>query len=376
MSSLFVHSRRYRTFSFGPEHPMRPVRLHLAHALISSLGLLKGGGVRVEEPDPAPEETVLLAHRPEYLDVLRAADGGRAPAGAERFGLGEGDNPVFPGLYQWSLLTCGGTLRAVRAAAAGEADRSFHPGGGHHHARPARAAGFCYLNDVNVAVAEQAAAGRRVFYLDIDAHHADGVAEFFYGDDRVMVVSLHEWGETLFPGTGYPEELGEGKGTGYTINVPLLPGTSDPVYREAFETIIAPLHRAFAPDLVVLQSGVDAMARDPLAHLAMTTAGLEWMLRSLLELSPRKLAALGGGGYEVDAVARCWTLEWGILSGQSVPEALSPAYLKERARFGATGIGLKTVRDPVQDLPDQTRPREHLHSVLRHLRGKGVLPPA
>jgi acetoin utilization protein AcuC len=375
--SLLVHTPRYRTFSFGSEHPMRPVRLHLAYTLISACHLLEGAGVSVEEPELPAEETVLLAHEPEYLAALKASDGGRAPADGRRYGLGEDDNPVFPGVYEWSMLACGGTLRAVRAAASGEADRSFHPGGGHHHARPARAAGFCYLNDINVALAEQARSGKRILYLDLDAHHADGVAGFFWDDDRVLVVSLHEWGETLFPGKGNCEELGEGKGFGKTINLPLLPGTSDPVYREAFETVVAPLYRSFAPDLVVLQSGVDAMSRDPIAHLAMTTAGFTWFLENLLELvAPGRVAALGGGGYEVDTVARCWTLEWGILSEQEVCCRLPDPYLRERSRLGATGIGTRTVRDPVQPFPDQARPREHLHSMLRYLRGRGVLPPA
>ncbi len=373
MPALLVHTPRYRAFNFGPEHPMRTLRLHLAATLMEAEGLTTGEGVAVREPQEPPPADILRAHRPEYLAALRVCDGGHEPPGARAFGLGMPDNPVFPGVFRWANLACGGTLAAVRAVAEGEFPRAFHPGGGHHHARPARAAGFCYLNDINVALAEQVEKGRRVLYLDLDAHHADGVEEFFAADDRVLVVSFHEWGETLFPGTGWVEEAGRGKGEGFTVNIPLLPGSGDPVYREAFEAVVVPMHRSFAPDLVVLQTGVDAMARDPLAHLALSTEGFCWMLSSLLDLNPR-LATLGGGGYEMDTVARCWTLAWSLLAGRRLPDPLPQAYLAERARWGSTGVGLRSLRDPVPSWPDQTKAREHLHTVLSHLRQKGLLP--
>ena len=157
---------------------------------------------------------------------------------------------------------CGGSLLALSEVAEGKCSTAMHTGGGFHHAHHAKAAGFCYLNDLAVAIAHQVEKGKKILYLDIDAHHGDGVQEAFYATDRVLTASIHESPDHLFPGTGYEEELGEGEGVGYSVNVPLSPGSSDPTFMEAFDEVVPSLIASFTPDLIVVQLGVDSMIRN------------------------------------------------------------------------------------------------------------------
>ncbi|UCF30690.1 MAG: acetoin utilization protein AcuC [bacterium] len=375
MSSLLVYSPKYRDYSYGPFHPLRPTRLHLTHVLMEKYGLLNGPAVSVSEPSPADRRDLLRVHAEEYLTALERVNGGRSFHGALRYGLGHGDNPVFEGVNDWSRLVCGGTLEAVRAVAGGRALASFHTGGGFHHAHRSRAAGFCYLNDAAVAIAEQVEEGRRVLYLDVDAHHGDGVQEAFYATDRVMTVSIHETGDYLFPGSGYVDEVGEGVGEGFSVNIPLHPGSSDQVFTAGFEAVVPPLLGSFRPDIVVVQLGVDGMGRDPLAHLMYTTASVEFFLKRVKELYGGPLTVLGGGGYEMDTVARTWTLAWSILTDQEVTDTLPDEYIEERARYGATGDGRYRLRDPDPDpKPDQAEQMRQLERVLSFLRDRGILP--
>ncbi len=374
LDALLVYSPRYRTFSYGPEHPLRTTRLYLTDILMEACGLLNGPGVKRMEPREADREELLQVHSPSYLDALDMANSGENFPGALTWGLGFGDNPVFAGVRDWSYLICGGTLMALREVAAGRTGVAFHTGGGFHHAHHAKAAGFCYLNDIAVAIAEQVKLHNRILYLDIDAHHGDGVQEAFYGSDRVLTVSLHESPEHLFPGTGHVHELGEGDGTGYSLNIPLSPGSADATYIEAFEGVFPSVLYSFSPDLIVMQIGVDSMTRDPLAHLSLTTKSFIHVLARVRELFKGPIMATGGGGYEMDTVARAWTLAWGILSGRDVPDNLPEPYLMERRKYGATGIGQMTLRDPEPDrVPDQTEPMRHLEHTLKYLRERGVI---
>ena len=200
-------------------------------------GLLESPHIRQVEPLPATRSQLLKVHSPSYLDALEKANEGEHFPGALKWGLGFGDNPIFSGVYDWNLLVCGGSMLALAEVAEGKCNSAMHTGGGFHHAHYAKAAGFCYLNDLAVAIAQQVEEGKRVLYLDIDAHHGDGVQEAFYDTDRVLTVSIHENPDHLFPGTGYEHELGEGDGTGYSVNVPLAPGASDPTFMEAFDEV-------------------------------------------------------------------------------------------------------------------------------------------
>lgn len=337
----------YRLYDFGPAHPLRAERLDAGLDLLRTAGLL-----RPEEevcPPPATDAELELIHTPGYVEAL-----GRlsqwAPlteppleAEARRWGLGAGDNPVYAEAYEAAAAIAGGSLAAVRALLAPPGtDRAplapdvahvFHPMGGLHHALPDRASGFCLCNDPAVGIAgalrEHEA---RVLYVDLDVHHGDGVQACFYDDPRVLTVSFHESGEFLFPGTGGVLEIGQGAGRGFSVNVPVAPGTGDGSWQAALEAVLPPLAERFRPDLIVSQHGCDTHVRDHLADLALTTASFEVQAAMLHRLAHEHCAgrwlATGGGGYDVfGVVPRAWSLLWAEMAGRAVPERLPAGWL-------------------------------------------------
>jgi acetoin utilization protein AcuC len=325
-------------------------RLGLTHALMDAYGLTAGPGMRMLAPEPAPESAIMGFHTAEYLDVLRAASAGREVPAAYRYGLGPGDNPIWPGMYEASALACGGSVRAAELVASGEVTRAFAFAGGLHHALPNRASGFCYLNDAVLAIQALRARGLRVCYVDIDAHHGDGVQFAFYDSPDVLTISTHERGDRLFPGTGFVDEIGTGAGRGYSVNVPLHPHTDDEVYLEAFDAVVPPLVRAFRPDVVVAQLGIDGHRTDPLTHLALSVEGFAAAVRRIVGFAPR-LVALGGGGYDLANVARAWTAAWAILNDVELPDRLPPAFVSAAA---AHLRGRATLWDRLPPLPADT----------------------
>ena len=349
MKAALIYTGDYTRYDYGAGHPLRMERLRLTYDLIDACGLTRLPTAQVLPPEKGGEEWILGYHSREYLEVLRSASVGVAVPGAYRFGLGPGDNPIFPGMYDAASLAVGGSLLAARLVASGEADRAFSFAGGLHHAFPDRASGFCYLNDAVIAIQFLLERGLRVCYVDIDAHHGDGVQHAFYRDPRVLTISTHERGDRLFPGTGFVDELGEGPGTGYAVNVPLQPFTDDEVYLEAFEAIVPPLMKAFRPDVVVAQLGIDSHWTDPLTHLALTVNGFARAVRRILDLSPR-LVALGGGGYDLGNVARAWTIAWALMNGIEPPTDLPPGF-----RPGVSSFRAATLWDPPHQETDEHR---------------------
>jgi acetoin utilization protein AcuC len=340
MKTAFVYTDDFARFSYGSSHPLKPVRLQLTYDLIRACGLLGEADPRLIEPSPAGIEDLQAFHSREYIDVLRASNGGTAPAGAEAFGLGYGDNPVFPGVFDWSRLVAGASLMAADLVDSGEAGTAFNIAGGLHHALVSRASGFCYVNDPVLAIMRLLERGRRVAYIDIDAHHGDGVQEAFYGTDRVLTISLHETGAALFPGTGFEHETGVGPGRGYSVNVPLPPEADDEIFVHAFAGVVPPFLEWFRPDVVVSQLGVDTFAGDPLAHLNVTTNGFCRMVEMIRDLAP-KWVALGGGGYDIANVARAWTLAWAVMNDAEAPEEIPAAYLQRYAGAGFLNSALR-----------------------------------
>jgi acetoin utilization protein AcuC len=330
--TALVHSDAYGEFDYGPEHPLRMERLGLTWRLMQAYGLTALPRTTVVTPSPAEESEIAEFHTPDYIDVLKAADGGRLPRNAERYGLGYGDNPVFPGLWRVARLVAGGSLLAADMVGRGEADRAFHFAGGLHHAHAGRASGFCYVNDPVLAILRLRRHGFRVAYVDIDAHHGDGVQEAFYSDRDVMTISTHERGDRLFPGTGFVEEVGDAAGVGYSVNLPLEAFTDSAIFLAAFEEVVPPLLRAFRPDVVVAQLGIDAHRTDPLTHLALDVQGFARAVQRIAELSP-KLVALGGGGYDLRNVARGWTLAWAILNDHELPAELPESFREDLERY-------------------------------------------
>ncbi|MBT0767735.1 acetoin utilization protein AcuC [Kineosporia sp. J2-2] len=290
---------------------MAPIRLELTARLADALGLLDAPGVRVVSAEPAPDELLLTVHAADYVEAVRRAST-RPVASGLRFGLGTTDVPTFPGMHEAGARICAASREVALAVWAGQAGHGVNFTGGLHHAMPAAASGFCVYNDVGVAIRALLDAGaQRVAYVDVDVHHGDGVEKIFWDDPRVLTVSLHENGRVLFPGTGFPEEIGGPHASGTAVNVALPPGTSDAGWLRAFHSVVPPLLRAFEPEVLVTQQGCDSHVLDPLAHLALSLdaqrASYEALHEFAHEFCDGRWVAFGGGGYEVvDVVPRAW----------------------------------------------------------------------
>jgi len=312
--AVFIHSTKLEEYRYPPDCPFNTSRAGKTRKVLNSMGLLSGNG-RSEIP-PVPADRIVLKkfHSARYLHALKTASKGRWNIEALNMGIGTLDCPVFNGLYDYSVLACGATLTAAELILSGSADVAFNPSGGYHHAGPERAAGFCYINDVALACLVLAEQGKRVLYLDVDVHHGDGVAYAFYDRSDVMTISFHENPGTLFPGTGFEDEIGTGQGKGYCVNVPLPVGTYDEAYMKAFNAIALPLIGAYNPDVIVFELGADALAGDPLAHLYLTNNVYAEIIKHLISLD-KPILATGGGGYNIDNTVRAWALAWSILAG-------------------------------------------------------------
>ncbi len=312
---IFIHSSELDEGGYPPGCPFNSRRAGKTRAMADSFGLLDGADRAVIAPERLSRAEMEWFHTADYLDALRDAGAGEiGPDRALAAGLGTVDCPVFKGMYDFTALAGGGTLTAARLMAEGEADIAFNPSGGFHHAQQDHAAGFCYLNDVVMAIEAFTRKGLRVAYVDIDAHHGDGVQNAFYHRSDVLTCSLHESGATLFPGTGFTEEIGDGEGRGYSVNIPLPVGTYDAVYLSAFRSAVWPLVKAFGPDVLVLELGMDTLAGDPLAHLHLTNNTPTEIVETLVEHNT-PLLVVGGGGYHVENTVRGWTLAWSVLGG-------------------------------------------------------------
>jgi acetoin utilization protein AcuC len=331
---VLVFSRRFEEFSYGPNHPLKVERLQLTMDLIAAYGLFPTPAAPWVEASPAEERDLLRVHSQDYLDVLKEANRGRAPSHGWRYGLGSGDNPAFPGVYDWSLLVTGATLECGRQVREEGKQIAFNIAGGLHHAMGSKASGFCYLNDPAVGIARMVEDGLRVVYLDLDVHHGDGVEAAFYGTDRVLTISIHQHGWTIFPGTGFPDDMGDGAGRGYAVNVPLAPGTDDDLYHRVFMEVVPPLIHAFRPDVLVTQLGTDSLAADLLGRLNLSIDGFARLLREIKSWN-FKWVALGGGGYLPINVARAWTKAWAVMRGTELADHLPEAFVREhRAEVG------------------------------------------
>jgi acetoin utilization protein AcuC len=333
MKTAFIYSDEFGSYSYGDEHPMRPLRLRLTYELITGYGLLDAGSELIKAR-MAVEDELLLFHTKEYVKALKEAnDGTITIEDGLRFALGHGDNPVFKGVYDWSLYSVGASIQAAELVLKGDANIAFNICGGLHHAMRERASGFCYFNDAAIAIEYLVKSGLRVAYVDIDAHHGDGVQNAFYDSDRVLTISLHENGNHLFPGTGFIDEIGINKGHGHSINLPFLPGADDNIFVTGFDNIVPIFLDRFKPDILVTQLGVDTFRTDPITHMNLTTNGFEKMVRrfSSFELP---WVALGGGGYNMSNVARAWTLAWAIMNNREVPKVLPESFNELALEFG------------------------------------------
>lgn len=328
--AAFVYSDDYVSYHLSDTHPLQQKRLRMTHRLLDAYGAFDGPRSNLVVPRPATRGDLLRVHAPEYLDVLQALSEGQDVPERRRYGFGTLDNPPFPGMWEASLLYAGGSLECARLVREEGYRAAFNTSGGLHHARRDRAAGFCTVNDCALVALDLLGHGaERVAYVDIDAHHGDGVQALFYADPRVLTLSIHETPESIFPRvTGFSNEIGSGAGLGFSANLPMARGSGDDLYRAAFEAAFLPLLRAFDPEFVILQVGADGHFSDRLAHLNLTSRGWLSLAQSVIDLG-RPVIALGGGGYRLTTVARLWTLLYGALSGQTFPDEVPHAYTDE-----------------------------------------------
>ena len=322
-------------YDHGPEHPLRPGRVILTRQLIHDYGILEAENAVERLARDATEEELALVHTARYVDAVRRAGHGEAGPWWE-FGFGAGDNPIFPDMHEAAARVAGASLVAAEAVLSGRAQHAFNPAGGLHHAMPERASGFCVYDDPALVIAWLLGNGaRRVAYVDVDVHHGDGPQAVFYADPRVLTISLHQDGRTLFPGTGSTEELGHGDAAGTKVNVPLPPFTGDEGWLRAFREIVPPLVESFRPDVLVTQLGCDTHHEDPLANLRLTTKAYRETATVLHELAHAaaggRWVATGGGGYRwASVVPRAWTIYFAEMTGAELPDALPEAWV-ERA---------------------------------------------
>jgi acetoin utilization protein AcuC len=324
--TALIYSSNFSKYSYGTEHPFKVQRYRLAYELIRAYGLTTVPDADIREVGRVTEEQLLSFHSKDYLARLREfsiADGPRADF---RFGLGDNENPIFPGVFDWACLGVAGTVEAARLLLDEGYDIAFNLAGGWHHAHACKASGFSYLNDAVVAINTLLARGKRVVYLDLDAHHGDGVQEAFYANSQVLTISLHESGVYFFPGTGFEYETGEGQGRGFSVNIPLMEHTDDALYMKAFDEVAFPLIAAFDPDVLVTQLGADTFRTDPLTRLEITTHSYSYILKKLKALSIPWIA-VGGGGYDIINVARAWTIAWAIMNGKELSPRLPASFI-------------------------------------------------
>jgi acetoin utilization protein AcuC len=321
-------------YDFGPDHPLAPVRVELTISLARAMGVLDLPNVTVIPPEAVDDELLRLVHDSDYIDAVKAE------RSSNRFGLGTSDVPVFDGMHEASARVVGATVAAARAVFEGQAIHAVNVAGGLHHAMPSNASGFCVYNDPAIAIAWLLEQGvQRIAYVDIDVHHGDGVQAVFYNDPRVLTISLHQSGRTLFPGTGFPDESGGPKAEGYAVNVALPPGTDDAGWLRAFHAVVPPLLRSFEPEYLVSQHGCDSHRLDPLAQLALSVDGQRAAHAALHELAHEtaggRWIATGGGGYALaEVVPRTWTHLLAIAAGSPIDPA-SPTPQRWRAEATA-----------------------------------------
>ncbi len=317
IAPLYVGSELYRRSSYGGKHPLAVPRVSTVTDVCRAMGWLPETVFRVA---PLASEAALLRfHAADYLAALKRAEAAQVVSAEDRarYRIGAEGNPVYPEIFSRPATSAGGVLLA--AALTAQAGIVFCPGGGTHHGRPDRASGFCYLNDPVLGILAWLDQGlKRIVYLDIDAHHGDGVQDAFHDDPRVLTLSIHEAGR--WPRTG----LADDRAGGAARNFPVPAGFNDTEMRYLMERAVLKLIQAHRPQAIFLQCGADALEEDPLSRLSLSNNAHWGVVASVRNLAPRLLVT-GGGGYNPWSVGRCWAGVWAMLNGFAVPDATTPA---------------------------------------------------
>ena len=366
---LFFGSEIYRHSSYGPHHPLRVPRVSTVMDLSRALGWL--GPDQYRSSPRAKPAALTIWHTADYLAALQEAEARQEVDAAtrDRHGIGTVSNPVYAEMFRRPATAAGASLLAGELLAHGGV--IYHPGGGTHHAFPDRAGGFCYLNDPVLAMLSLRRAGAaRIAYVDIDAHHCDGVEHGFAGDADTLLVSVHE--DRRWPFTG---ALGD-DGGGNCFNLPVPRGLNDSEMALIRDGLILPALSAFRPDAIVLQCGADAVEEDPLSRLALSNNAHWAVVRAIMDLNAPRLLVLGGGGYNPWSVGRLWTGVWATLNGHDIPARLPPeaeAVLRalrwDRARRGKSPPDhwFTTLRDAPREGPVRDALRRDVATLAARL---------
>ncbi|GAB3713122.1 acetoin utilization protein AcuC [Mariniluteicoccus flavus] len=335
MRACLVHSDELTHYDFGSSHPMAPGRVRHAIDLARALGVMDH--LDVVEAPPADDALVRLVHTDDYIAAVQS------DRVQTHYGIGTPDNPLVLGMHHVASRVAAATTEAARLVWSGEATRAANISGGLHHAMPAATSGFCVYNDCAIAIRWlQAQGAQRIAYLDIDAHHGDGVQDIFYDDPNVLTISLHESPIHLFPGTGYASEIGARGAEGSAVNVALPPDVDDAGWLRAFDAIVPAALEAFKPDILISQHGCDSHVADPLTDLRLSVDGLAASYAMVADLADRfcrgRWVATGGGGYAVHSVVpRAWTHLLAVLAGHPIPTD-TPTPESWRAGMAAEGV--------------------------------------
>ena len=355
---LLVYGPASLDYDFGPEHPLTPRRFP------PSIDLLRAcGATNFVEPRIATDEELSRLHSRAYIDLVKTFS--HDPYRPAEMGIGPGDCPAFDRMHDASAAVAAGSIDAVDRILAGDVEHAFHPGGGLHHASASRASGFCIYNDVALAVARARDAGHRVLYVDLDVHHGDGTQALFWDDPQVLTLSIHESGQTLFPGSGSVDETGGRGAEGTAVNVPLTAYSGDASWVPIVGEMVPALAEVFRPTFLVSQHGCDSHAYDPLAHLRLTTRAYRFATQLLDDIAHEwadgRWLATGGGGYDAyRVVPRSWSLVWLAQAHREPPAELDPEWRErwedEAAHFSQAPLPTEML-DPAdwlaEDRPEQ-----------------------
>ena len=325
--ATLIAAARYRRHSYGSNHPLAIPRVSLTVDLIRAFGALEPAEELIGRKATAAE--LEWFHTREYVSAMQRCEalGKVLDRYRKRHNIGNLENPYFPGFFTTPATATGSSVQGAEQVLAGRI--AFNPAGGMHHARPDQARGFCFFNDPVLGVMRLRHEGLRVLYVDIDAHHGDGVELAFADDPQVLTLSLHMDTEYAYPFEG--GRLADHGALGNAVNVPLPRGTNDSEYRQVFDAVWPRTLAAFGPDAVVLQAGTDILLPDPLGKFSISTQLFLEVVRRIAADSPAhadgtpRLLVVGGGGYHPLALARCWTGVWAVLSGRELPAAIPEA---------------------------------------------------
>jgi acetoin utilization protein AcuC len=321
-----IWSEQMMEYRFSETHPMHPIRLELTARLCKDLALFDRANLTLAAPPVATDAELAAVHEPQYIAAVREVSANPDVPNEAR-GLGTEDNPAYEGMHEASARLAGGSLLAADAILGERALHVVNFGGGMHHASASKASGFCIYNDVALAIRRLLDGGvKKVLYIDVDAHHGDGTESIFWDDPRVMTISIHETGMSLFPGTGFANDIGGPNALGTAVNIAVPPRTGDAAWLRAFHAVVPQLAEAFEPEVIVSQHGCDGHRDDDLSNLRLTVDAQRQNALDIAELARRlcggRWIATGGGGYNTASVVpRAWSHLVAVASGKPVPLA-------------------------------------------------------